>query len=99
MTKERVLYLDVSKFFAILLVCIGHAYYMTIGIESNVRNVIYLFHMPLFMIISGYFSVHTYQKRMMPFLLESLSNCYFHSYLIMLSCLPTIHLKKVGTCL
>lgn len=68
MAKERVLYLDVSKFFAILLVCIGHAYYMTIGIESNVRNVIYLFHMPLFMIISGYFSVHTYQKRMMPFL-------------------------------
>lgn len=68
MAKERILYLDVSKFFAIQLVCIGHAYYMTIGIESNVRNVIYLFHMPLFMIISGYFSVHTYQKRMMPFL-------------------------------
>ncbi len=41
---------------------------MTIGIESNVRNVIYLFHMPLFMIISGYFSAHTFQKRIKTFL-------------------------------
>lgn len=50
MTKERLLWLDVAKGFAIILVIIGH----TIPFGSYVRNFFFSFHMPLFFILSGY---------------------------------------------
>jgi len=59
MTKNRVVYLDLVKFVAILLVCIGHCYVMVPTIHSIVRPVIYSFHMPLFMLVCGYFSLHS----------------------------------------
>lgn len=68
MKQERILYLDITKFVAICLVCIGHAYYLTIGTESNVRSIIYLFHMPLFMIISGFFSINSFKLPFIPFI-------------------------------
>lgn len=65
---ERVLYLDVVKFIAILLVCIGHSYTITLGMESHLRDIIYSFHMPLFMLICGYFSENSFQLGIRAFL-------------------------------
>lgn len=53
--KERKIYLDIAKAFAIICVIIGHTYY-----NSNnstvilIKCFIYSFHMPLFFLISGY---------------------------------------------
>lgn len=57
---NRIIYFDFLKSFAIFLVIWGHAlqyFKTTIYFEDSVYRVIYSFHMPLFMIISGYFSV------------------------------------------
>ena len=63
MTKERNPYLDILKAVTIILVIIGHAIqygsgleYLTYGafLYNKVFIFIYSFHMPLFMLISGY---------------------------------------------
>ena len=59
MGKDRIAYLDLVKFVAILLVCIGHCYVMSPNLESSIRPIIYSFHMPLFMLLCGYFSPHS----------------------------------------
>ena len=53
--KERILYLDNLKGFAILLVVMGHCLQGSGGSNEILFNFIYAFHMPLFMAISGYF--------------------------------------------
>lgn len=59
MGKDRIAYLDLVKFVAILLVCIGHCYVMSPNLESSIRPIIYSFHMPLFYVLCGYFSPHS----------------------------------------
>ena len=59
MGKDRIAYLDFVKFIAILLVCIGHCYVMSPNLESSIRPIIYSFHMPLFMLVCGYFSIRS----------------------------------------
>ncbi|MDR1465063.1 MAG: acyltransferase family protein [Oscillospiraceae bacterium] len=57
--KERLWFWDNTKALLILLVVIGHALEMIRGGGQTVRsmtNLIYFFHMPLFILISGYFS-------------------------------------------
>lgn len=49
--RKRVLWADYAKFIAIYLVVLGHADLS----PGNFRNFIYLFHLPLFFLISGYF--------------------------------------------
>lgn len=59
MAKQRILYLDVAKFIAIFLVVLGHCIQMMSTdnfSESLLYKWIYTFHMPLFMIMSGYFA-------------------------------------------
>lgn len=65
MVNERLLYMDALKLFAITLVVMGHVtLFMAIPQDwsnadrySNPLNLyIYAFHMPLFMMVSGYFS-------------------------------------------
>lgn len=53
----RITYLDNLKAFTIFSVVLGHAiqYYDTTGIMGGVYGAIYSFHMPLFMVISGFF--------------------------------------------
>lgn len=56
--KQRILFIDNLKCFAIFCVVLGHALQYTSGkyLEDNfVFNFIYTFHMPLFMMMSGYF--------------------------------------------
>lgn len=65
----RILYFDRLKLFAIYLVILGHyLFYIHSGLLSSLTyQIIYTFHMPLFIIISGYFS----QNFKTPFLLFS----------------------------
>lgn len=50
--------MDLAKFIAILCVCIGHVYAMTSLCHDNtiINRCIYSFHMPLFMLLCGFFS-------------------------------------------
>lgn len=67
--SSRNSFLDITKGVAILLVILGHSiqYGMGEGYEGYWENplfrFIYSFHMPLFMLISGYLFWHSYQKR------------------------------------
>lgn len=64
MSKERNELLDLLKGFAILLVVLGHAvqYNLPKTFDSHpVFRLIYSFHMPLFMFISGYVSSFTFK--------------------------------------
>lgn len=62
-SSKRILYLDVVKAVAIFLVCIGHAPALVALVRpSVVGSWINSFHMPLFMLVSGYFSIHAFQK-------------------------------------
>ncbi|GAA4128968.1 acyltransferase family protein [Actinomadura keratinilytica] len=56
--KERDPFFDNAKFLAILLVVIGHsiAGLMDVPLAKALYFLIYMFHMPLFIVITGYFS-------------------------------------------
>lgn len=56
MANERSLYWDTLKGFLIILVVFGHC---GTAVGDNLLSVIYAFHMPLFIFISGYFSKKT----------------------------------------
>lgn len=60
-TKPRIAYIDHLRGIAILLVVVGHfIQYNTIESKDNVLfSIIYSFHMPLFMFISGYIALRT----------------------------------------
>lgn len=42
-------YIDIAKGIGIILVILGHS-----GVNSEIKDFIYGFHMPLFFVISGY---------------------------------------------
>lgn len=57
--NERLLFVDLLKLFAIYLVLLGHCvqqFLTSSPLENDVYVYIYSFHMPLFMLLSGYFS-------------------------------------------
>lgn len=60
MGKQRIIYLDLAKFVAITLVCVGHAYYFGDVMQSRIRPIIYSFHMSLFMTMCGFFSHNSF---------------------------------------
>ena len=67
--SKRVVYLDMVKFLAIWMVCIGHSYSLvTMDSPSILNRWIYSFHMPLFMLLCGYFSLNSFQKTFLVFL-------------------------------
>ena len=67
--SKRVVYLDMVKFLAIWIVCIGHSYSLvTMDSPSILNRWIYSFHMPLFMLLCGYFSLNSFQKTFLVFL-------------------------------
>lgn len=62
--KQRQFAFDALKLFAIFLVLWGHSiqyYQTTIFYENPIARVICSFHMPLFMMIAGYFSLSSMQ--------------------------------------
>lgn len=48
--SRRIEWIDIAKAVAIILVIIGH----TVKYGSDIRNIIFSFHMPLFFLLSGY---------------------------------------------
>ncbi len=67
--SNRIVYLDVVKFLAIWMVCIGHSYQIVDMLAPSVlNNWIYSFHMPLFMLLCGFFSLHSFEKSFIDFL-------------------------------
>ena len=64
MTKERDYFFDNIKAVLIFLVVLGH-FLLPIHGEGNVlvliKRLIYVFHMPLFVFVSGYFSKRIYK--------------------------------------
>ena len=57
MAKERLIWADSLKGWLILLVIVGHAIQQTLGADCNsshLWNIIYSFHMPAFMAVSGW---------------------------------------------
>ncbi len=83
--NQRLLYFDNLKGFAILLVILGHCIQSS-GIDGyyeSIYKVIYSFHMPLFMAVSGYFgykesvnikteATKKFRRLMLPFLIWGL---------------------------
>lgn len=61
--------MDIVKTFAIIAVVVGHS-------GSPIRNIIYLFHMPLFFFISGYFYKDYYSKAPIILLKKRLKTLY-----------------------
>jgi len=83
----RVEYMDIAKALAIILIVVGHA-------QSPFTNFIYLFHVPLFFFVSGYFYKTKYAlhpllfvkrkiiKLYIPFLIYELIFLMLHNYFI-----------------
>ena len=66
--KKRIAYLDLTKLWAIFLVCMGHAFTMlSVGYQAQVFGMLYTFHMALFMLMCGYFSHHALSMPFGPF--------------------------------
>lgn len=64
MERQRDCYFDNAKFFLILLVVLGHGMELINGAYiSTLYSLIYLFHMPAFVLITGYFSKAGSQPR------------------------------------
>lgn len=77
--KARLLQIDLLKLFAIALVIWGHCIqYFSYNFysEEPVYRIIYSFHMPLFMMISGFFSVSSMKMGFRAFFLKKSSNFY-----------------------
>lgn len=68
--KQRIIYLDVVKCVAIFLVIWGHVIeFMGIQRDESIARVfIYSFHMPLFMLLSGYFSASSFSRTFKSFI-------------------------------
>lgn len=81
LSKKRILWADYAKFVAIYLVVLGHADLPS----GDFRSFIYLFHLPLFFLISGYFDnspkynfktfiVHNFKLLLVPYLCFNVIN-------------------------
>ncbi len=73
MTGERLISADLLKLFAIFLVLWGHCLQQFLEnsvLENSVYVFIYSFHMPLFMVLSGYFSFSSLQLKFCDVLLK-----------------------------
>lgn len=74
MSKTRIEYLDAIKAFAIYLVVCGHILQYLDKPQTGkcLHDIIYSFHMPLFMVISGYFASSSLQKTFFTFFLKKI---------------------------
>lgn len=60
MNKPRLEYIDIMRAFAIILVVAGHLLNNTGAGNEKLYGIIYSFHMPLFMAISGFVAAYSY---------------------------------------
>jgi fucose 4-O-acetylase-like acetyltransferase len=73
MSKTRIEYFDAIKAFAIFLVVYGHTLQYLDKLQTGkcLHDFIYSFHMPLFMVVSGYFA-SSLQNNIYPFITKKL---------------------------
>ena len=98
MSQNRIVLFDVAKAFAIILVVIGHS-------STNIRivNFIYLFHVPLFYFISGYFYKDEYSKNTFDFFCKKIKHLYIpfikYEFIFMLlhNTLLDLHIYDIST--
>lgn len=74
--KQRLEYIDAAKAIAIILVIIGHCYWLRA--IPKLGNFIYTFHMPLFFIVSGFFL----KKLTIKEALVKYSKAYLYPYMV-----------------
>lgn len=107
MTKEYIIYWDILKAFAIFLVIWAHAMQFlaaddTYFYRENVTQVIVSSYMPLFMIVSGFFSYSLMNKRFievlkMQFVRRIVSSIIWHVGVDLLLFVATLLLISVVT--
>lgn len=83
-TNKRIIYWDIIKLFAIFCVIYGHIIQNLNPEErslweSNIENLIISFHMPLFMIVSGYFARSLFKNRITDVFNQKLVQLYVPS--------------------
>lgn len=95
MENQRNEIFDIIRGIAIILVVIGHS-----GCPNYVRNLIYLFHMPVFYFISGYFFYRNKEIKIIPFIKRKLKTLYLpflvyeFCFLIFSGIIYKLHLSK-----
>ena len=65
MENKRIDYIDTLRAFAIFLVTLGHCLEYGGYKDSVLINLIYSFHMPLFICISGFVISYSYERKSM----------------------------------
>lgn len=80
MNRERNTYFDILKGLAIFIVVLGHCLqtFYPNWTEAAISKVIVAFHMPLFMLVSGYFFYPSVLKTNCSFFIKK---CFVHLYL------------------
>ncbi len=69
MESKRITYLDLTKLWAIFLVCMGHTFGMlSVGEGALPCRMLYTFHMGLFVLMCGFFSHHSLSMPFAPFI-------------------------------
>ncbi len=101
--KRRIVYIDILKAFAIFLVVWGHAIMHLSNSDYHMNIVwqwIYSFHMPLFMIMVGFFAYSSLSKPVKDFIRHKSTQliipCFswiFITYIAMLIVIPGYHLS------
>ena len=89
--KQRLDYIDAAKAIAIILVIIGHCYW--VGAVPRLRNIIYSFHMPLFFVVSGFFIKQLSIKEA----LTKYSKAYLWPYMVIGTLITVIDVIKTFT--
>ena len=95
--SKRIVYIDVVKFFAIWMVCAGHSYPMIdMSHHPILYNWIYSFHMPLFMLLCGFFSLSSFDRPFVIFLKQKIKQLLFPVITISLLTILVCILMKVS---
>ena len=73
--KIKLQYMNIAKGIGISLIVLGHSY--TDASDSSIRSFVYLFHVPLFFILSGYFFKDEYIKDPIKLILRRVRSLWF----------------------
>ena len=72
--KPELEYMNIAKGIGIVLIVIGHAFLQ--DSTSPVRSFVYLFHVPLFFIISGYFFKDAYTEQPLELIIRRIKSLW-----------------------
>jgi fucose 4-O-acetylase-like acetyltransferase len=73
--EKEIEYMNVAKAIGICLIVLGHSFQETSS--SSIRSFVYLFHVPLFFIISGYFFRDTYIEQPLKLIINRIKSLWY----------------------